>query len=628
MIKSQHEHYEPREIITNIQNLRTSSKDVSTATQEFLKYSSLLVKSPIALYLVQTEDMKWNLKASYGVDQNNQTFLDDAVNLALSMSVRVVKNKFAYERMRFDWIAFSNQMSLAVKVDDGNSDSKAFIYLIIDYKNQQIFSEMLVRTLMNSDIPSFFNAQKINKVKDREVITFNENTNQQSTDVLEILSRIIFQEKFLLASMFLVNEISARFDCSQVSIGWRKGSYVETIAISHIEKFERHTEAIQSLAGLYEESADQDEEILYPNDELTSSIVFAHHHYVEKSKIKQVLSLPLRHNGEVVGVISCEKNQGSFSQEESTLLRLLTNYVSPWLVELYQKDQWLGKKILFKSRRFLSNFFGFKNTFLKFSAITISALFMYGLLGTWVYKVEAVGTLETDNIAYVSAPFNGIIEEVQVHAGDKVDKGNTLLTFDREELYLKKSEALADIGKYTSESEKARASSKLADMRIALSKKREAELSLDRVEYYLKKSKIIAPVEGIIISGDKEELLGAPTAKGDLLFKVAQSTELYLKLKIPEKRIDDVHVSFKGEFALLSSPNKKYHFEINKIVPVAQVSQADGNVFIAHATILEHPELWWRPGMSGVGKIEIGERNILWIIMHDFIEFLRMYFWI
>jgi hypothetical protein len=36
---------------------------------------------------------------------------------------------------------------------------------------------------------------------------------------------------------------------------------------------------------------------------------------------------------------------------------------------------------------------------------------------------------------------------------------------------------------------------------------------------------------------------------------------------------------------------------------------------------------WWRPGMSGIGKIEAGERTLFWIIFHRTIDFLRMFFW-
>jgi hypothetical protein len=36
---------------------------------------------------------------------------------------------------------------------------------------------------------------------------------------------------------------------------------------------------------------------------------------------------------------------------------------------------------------------------------------------------------------------------------------------------------------------------------------------------------------------------------------------------------------------------------------------------------------WMRPGMSGVAKLDVGERSLLWVVTHRTMDFLRMYFW-
>ena len=42
----------------------------------------------------------------------------------------------------------------------------------------------------------------------------------------------------------------------------------------------------------------------------------------------------------------------------------------------------------------------------------------------------------------------------------------------------------------------------------------------------------------MVVDGDKVELLGAPVAKGDLLLKVANSSDLHIKIKLNERDID------------------------------------------------------------------------------------------
>lgn len=628
MISQSKESYEPKELIDHIKAIRDSDKNIKVCLENFLKYSALLVKSPISLLLHQKRDKEWNLLSSYGFD-NSIDEKKEAIELALQMSSRVIKNGFAYEGISIEWLDFENEISFAVKIDNSFEKSASFIFFIIEYQTQKYLSEMIIRTLMNSDIPdTLFRREKRTEEYVASPTVPNGTTDSLGIDVLEILSKIIFQEKFILASMFLVNEIAIRFNCSKVSLGWEKGSYINPIAISHIEKFDKNMESIRALEALYEESADQNKEILYPLKELGDSIVFAHHHYIDTYKAKEVLSIPFRVGSRVVGVMSCEKGEGSFSEKELILIRLVSNYLTPWLDELHFKDSWIGSRIVLKARKSLSNFFTLKHTFLKFLIVAVLAFIIYSSFGKWSYKIEVVSSLETDNIAFISAPFNGLVYSVNVHAGDKVKKGDKLLSLDKDELYLKESKALVDINKYESESEKARAKNSLADMSIALLNKKEAELNLESVNYYLKKSDIFSPLKGVIIAGNKEELLGAPIAKGDLLFKVVQSVNLYLKLKIPESSIDEINSSLGGEFALLSSPNKRYHFKIENIIPMAEVDKSGGNIFIAQAKVIDSPENWWRAGMSGVAKIEVGQRNILWILTHNFIEFIHIYFWI
>ena len=36
---------------------------------------------------------------------------------------------------------------------------------------------------------------------------------------------------------------------------------------------------------------------------------------------------------------------------------------------------------------------------------------------------------------------------------------------------------------------------------------------------------------------------------------------------------------------------------------------------------------WWRPGMSGLCKIESERRSYLWMLTHRTVEYLRMKLW-
>lgn len=613
-------------VLNTIQSLRNFTGPRDAFVAQFLQAAAQLTKSPIALYLSQKNDKEWIIEGQYGFTETHKNALKECINLALPLSGRVIQNSFSYEKISVDWLLFKQQTALAVKIKDTDSTQHSFFYLIIEQQNGQQLSEMMIRMMLISDIPAFYGSVlKKESVEPSNVLHPSQSV---STDVLEVLSGVIHQEKFLLASMLLVNELATRFNCSQVSIGWLKGDYVTPIAISHIEKFDKHTDQIHALEALYEESADQDEEIVYPIEMASETITFAHQNYWKQSAIKQLISLPLRVDNKIVGVVVCERGEDDFSDDEMIAMRLICNHTTPWLHELNQKDRWIGGRIALKSRKILSSFLGVKHTFVKLLSVIFSILLLISIFGRWEYKIEATGNLETDNISFLSAPFNGFVQDVKVHAGDKVAKDDTLLIYDREELYLKETEINADINKYKSESEKARARASLADMRVALAKKEQSEASLERVRYHLRKSVIKSPFDGIIIQGDKEDLLGSPINQGDLLFKVAKPLGLYLKFKIEERDIDEIAVGDVGEFALLSSPDTYYQFKIEKIIPIAEIDTTNGNIFIVKAIITSPDEEWWRPGMSSVSKVEVGQRNIMWILTHKLTDFLRIYFWI
>jgi hypothetical protein len=156
----------------------------------------------------------------------------------------------------------------------------------------------------------------------------------------------------------------------------------------------------------------------------------------------------------------------------------------------------------------------------------------------------------------------------------------------------------------------------------------QAAATREKLTYFLNKANVKAPFSGVIVEGSKEELLGTPVNKGDLLFKIARPEDMYLKLFVSEKDIDEVSDESMGELALLSNPDKKFKFQITKIVPMAHVDAKNGNVFMIRAKILDRPEDWWRPGMSGVAKINVGPRRISWVLTHRIQSFLQLYFWL
>jgi len=50
-------------------------------------------------------------------------------------------------------------------------------------------------------------------------------------------------------------------------------------------------------------------------------------------------------------------------------------------------------------------------------------------------------------------------------------------------------------------------------------------------------------------------------------------------------------------------------------------------VFLVRCEFQKGVEKWWRPGMSGLCKLNVGRRTLWWILTHRTVDFLRMKLW-
>ena len=75
-----------------------------------------------------------------------------------------------------------------------------------------------------------------------------------------------------------------------------------------------------------------------------------------------------------------------------------------------------------------------------------------------------------------------------------------------------------------------------------------------RIDGYLQQASSHAPFEGVIVEGEKKDLLGAPVKKGDRILRIAKVEGLYVTLMVSEKEMRHIAPNAHGELALLSQP--------------------------------------------------------------------------
>lgn len=338
------------------------------------------------------------------------------------------------------------------------------------------------------------------------------------------------------------------------------------------------------------------------------------------------MAVPVRVDGEARGVLLLERAGTPFTAEgDAAALRVLADQVARRLDEVRRNDRWFGARWAAHWRDQAARWVGPRHTWTKVLAVAGALFLAFAVFVPLPYRVEAPFIVRADALTHLPAPFDGYLGEVLVRPGDLVKAGQPLLRLDTADLLLEAAASRAQVQVYTSEAEKAEAERHLSDMRVALAQKAQAQARLDLALYRLGRSELKAPFDGVVVEGDLRERIGAPVKTGDVLLKVSQLKGLYVEVRVPERDIDQVAASQDGEVAFASQPADAFPIKVMSIDPAATADR-DGNHFVLRARLDQRAD-WFRPGMSGVAKVDAGHRSLLWIATHRLVDFLRMQFW-
>lgn len=447
-------------------------------------------------------------------------------------------------------------------------------------------------------------------------------------EAMETLSAINKQKKFTGAAMAFCNEAAAQWQCERVSIGFLNGRYVQLKAMSRTEDFSRKMKVVQDIESTMEECLDQDTEILVPAPKESAYINRAANALSKFYGTQAVLSLPLRHEGQVMAILTLERPLDRiFTISEVETIRLACELCTPRLMDVYQHGRWIGAKIASSSRKFASVFVGSKYTWAKLITLLVCAAIIFLIYARGQFRVKASFVLEATYQQVIPAPFDGYIETVNVEIGDSIKAGETILaSLETADIRLKLTQSEANKSKYKKQAIASRDKDELGEAVIAEEMEKEADAEIAYLKYQIDQASLISPMSGIVVKGDLKRQIGAPVKVGDVMFEVCPLEALRAQLHIPEDQIFDIKEGQEGELALASDPGRKIKFVIEKINPIAEVEN-QRNIFKVRVQLSEiHPGM--RPGMEGVAKVTIGERRYAWIWSRKIVNWVRMKLWL
>ena len=453
-------------------------------------------------------------------------------------------------------------------------------------------------------------------------------TAETAAPVLGILAEVNSAGKFKQAAMALCNEIAAKFGCDRAAVGFVQGRYARLAAVNHAEKVGRKMDLPRLLEAVMEECLDQDEEVLYPAPANVAAINRAQAELVRRFGSGLVLAMPLRRGEELVGAIVLERAKPAPpTKKDMGLLRLAADLATPRLMELQERDRWFGARFMAGIRDCLAWFVGPRHTWAKVISLLLLTALLLALFLKIPYRVDATFTLRAHEKRVIAAAFDGFIEEAPAYPGSVVRKDETLLARletaeTRSRLLTREAEARA----YAKEAALALREGKTADSQIAAAKAEQAEAECGMLRERIARADLVAPIDGIVLTGDWKNRLGGPVKTGDTLFEIAPLSDLEAELFVSDEDIADIRAGQKGELAVAGNPAARFAFTVEQLSPAAEMVKQK-NVFRVLVKLEERAD-WLRPGMEGVAKIRIDERSPLTVWTRQAVNWIRMKLWL
>lgn len=445
--------------------------------------------------------------------------------------------------------------------------------------------------------------------------------------VLELLATLVSQERSAAAAMAFVTALATRLQCDRVSVGFVREGRAHITAVSHSAQFGKQTNLIRAIGSAMEEAADQGATILYPAPrDLAARVIRAHAELAQQHGSGALCSIPLSHGEQVLGALTLERPADRpFDPLTVELCEGLAALAGPVLEIQRRDDRWLVAKATETCRTWLAHLIGPRHVALKLAVAGAVAVVLFFAFAKGDFRVSATTTLEPEIRRAAVAPFNGYIAEARMRAGDVVRQDQVLAALDDREMRLERLKWLSQHEQLVKQYRQAMAKHEAAQVRILTAQIDQAKAQLTLLEEQLSRTRVVAAFNGVIVTGDLSQMLGSPVERGQVLFEIAPLEAYRLILQVDERDIADVSVGQRGQLLLSAFPEEPQPFRVEKVTPVS--TAREGRNYFRVEAQLENTPKRLRPGMEGVGKIEVDRRLLIWIWTRQAIDWLRLKLW-
>ncbi len=452
-------------------------------------------------------------------------------------------------------------------------------------------------------------------------------TQERMQTVLDLVGTAVSHDRFRDAATAFATELATRLSCDRVSVGLLRHGHARVLAMSHSAQFDKKTNLVRAIEAAMEEALDQKETVVYPSGAgRPTQVTRAHAELAREYGAGAITCVPLRESDKPVGALALERPEDRpFDHQALELCEGVAALVGPVLEVKHRDDRWIGAKAFTACRSQLAALFGPRHLGLKLGVLVVAGLAAFLALFTTTFHVS--GTTVTEGLVQRAAvaPFDGYIATAPVKAGDVVRAGQVLATMEDRELKLERLRWASQLEQAEKQYRQVLADRDAAQVEITSAQIVQTGAQLALVEDRISRMQVLAPFDGLVVTGDLTQSLGAPVEQGQMLFEVAPLDAYRIILQVDERDITYVAVGQRGRLLLSAMPNDPLPLEITKVTPVSTAEEGL-NYFRVEARLTgRHERL--RPGMEGVAKIEVEPRLLVWTLTRGAVDWLRLTLW-
>ena len=208
--------------------------------------------------------------------------------------------------------------------------------------------------------------------------------------------------------------------------------------------------------------------------------------------------------------------------------------------------------------------------------------------GDLVLSVTTTGQVRSDGEATLRAEVAGTIEKVLVHPGDRVKRGQALVTFDRRPLDLSVEEAEAGVAEaqvryydnIAPDSIVLKKPPSDEQRRIALARSglQTARVRLERARFDRDRANIVAPFDGMVDRVD--HATGERVTAGETITRVVDLTSLRIEASVLEHDLPLIKDGGQAIVTSAAAPGEPVIGRVSAVLPMIDTTTRSGRAYV------------------------------------------------